>query len=168
MAVETRFNFAESILHWLPIKWSRWLSCQIGEKWPDCDEAQKQPQSPQNKRCQFFLKINRQRGHQCHVNRFSIFTFRLEVKLQYFISYVYVIMSYFLTGWTQHQSLLGLQICCWCYCELQFPKLGISAYSRRRCSIRRDTVRTLSGRIEARNPFKCNRMRFLWARVSFT
>jgi len=54
VAVETRFNFAESILHWLPIKWSRWLSCQIGEKWPDCDEAQKQPQSPQNKRCQFF------------------------------------------------------------------------------------------------------------------
>ena len=76
VSIVTRHNTVEDVLQWLPFKWSQWLSCQIGDKWPECDGNQ----LPYKQRCSYLWRINQQRGVHCHLDRFSKFTFRFEVR----------------------------------------------------------------------------------------
>ena len=83
MSIERRHNWAEAVLHWLPPAWSRWLRCRLGDKWPECDAegGQPLPSAAHLKRCRIFARINQDRGQHCHLERFSQFTFRIEVRI---------------------------------------------------------------------------------------
>jgi len=81
VSVESRYNMVESLLQWLPSKWSEWLKCRIGEKWPPChNHDHGLPQSLDSRRCHLFWRLNHDRGSLCHVDRFSKFILRLEVR----------------------------------------------------------------------------------------
>jgi len=80
ISIAHRENLAETLLNWLPSKWASWLTCQMGEKWPECDTKHTHPQSFHYKRCHLLWRINQQRGRHCHFDRFSKFTLRYEVE----------------------------------------------------------------------------------------
>ena len=79
ISIVNRENVMETVLGWLPSKWSNWLTCRMGEKWPECDTKHIHPESFHYKRCQLLYRINQQRGRHCHFDRFSKFTLRYEV-----------------------------------------------------------------------------------------